>query len=107
MPGTIFDSRKLCAVTFAILMIGLLPGSALAGPRLLIENPRWDFGKVYAGQQPEHVYILKNTGDGPLTIEQVRPSCAPCAGSMLTGKTIAPNLTGQLRGVRGVWGHHI
>jgi len=64
---------------------------------LVIEQPKWDFGKVYAGKQVEHVFELKNTGDAALVIEQVRNSCGPCSASMLTDKTIAPGKIGRLK----------
>jgi len=44
------------------------------GPRISVEQPRFDFGTVRPGAQPEHVFEIKNVGDEVLEIQQVLPS---------------------------------
>jgi len=79
------------------LVLNLIGSLASAAPRMVIEDGSWDFGKVYEGSQPEHVFKLRNAGDAPLIIAHIRGSCAPCAGAMISGRKIAPGKTGDLK----------
>ena len=64
----------LCAV-FVLLTFGLiLLCEAQAGePKVLMPDPRWDFGLIPAGSVVSHYYLIMNAGTDVLKIEKVRP----------------------------------
>ena len=64
----------LCAV-FVLLTFGLiLLCEVQAGePKVLIPEPRWDFGLIPAGSVVSHYYLIMNAGTDVLKIEKVRP----------------------------------
>ncbi len=49
-------------------------GSATQGPRISIAEPLYDFGAVTAGTVLEHVFEIRNAGDGVLEIRKVAPT---------------------------------
>jgi hypothetical protein len=51
-----------------------------------MDSTNRDFGKIPAGQKLEVSYRFKNTGDQPLIIERVQPSC----GCTVAEKPIEP-----------------
>lgn len=65
-----FGTAVLCTGTVAIL-----GGSAPAtpGPRAEVPVASFDAGPVPASQPVRHDYVIKNTGDAPLTIKDVKP----------------------------------
>lgn len=67
------------------------PGGDNGGgtPRMVFENPVWDFGKQPQRTLVKHEYKLTNEGDGPLRILAVRPSCA-CNAAMPDKKVLKP-----------------
>jgi hypothetical protein len=64
----------LCAV-FVLLTSGLiLLREAQAGePKVLMPEPRWDFGLIPGGSVVSHYYLIKNAGTDTLKIDNVRP----------------------------------
>jgi hypothetical protein len=46
-----------------------------AGPRIEFASTNLDFGKLEAGRVVQHDFAFTNTGDQPLEINDVRPSC--------------------------------
>jgi hypothetical protein len=68
----------LCA---AALLLSFSVRSALAGegsggaaPRISVAEPVHDFGAVQAGTVLEHVFEIRNAGQGVLEIRKVEPS---------------------------------
>lgn len=57
------------------LLIGLiwLPVISSAGPKVVVPEKSWDFGKVPQHTTIWHPYWLKNTGDDTLKILSVKP----------------------------------
>jgi len=82
-----------------LLSIALLAtaASSHAAAVLEVDTPSWDFGKLYAGSQEEHIFTLRNAGDAPLVIDLVRPSCSACLGVVSGDRRIAPGATAELR----------
>lgn len=58
-------------------------------PRLVCEEPVYNFGEVDNSQTVEHTFILRNEGDLSLEIGQVKPACG-CTVANLSEKVIAP-----------------
>ena len=54
--------------------LSLRSGSAAApGPRAELPVASFDAGQVPATRPVRHDYVIKNTGDAPLTIKDVKP----------------------------------
>lgn len=74
----------------------LFPASALAAPEIAIEHPHYNFGTIVQGTKVNHTFTLKNAGDTPLLIKQVKPSCG-CTAATVSSTTIAPGGKGEIR----------
>jgi Protein of unknown function (DUF1573) len=55
-----------------------------------------DFGKIQEGQQLAVSFRFKNTGDKPLIIERVQPSCG-CTVAEQSTEPVAPGSEGQVK----------
>jgi hypothetical protein len=55
-----------------------------------------DFGKIQEGQKLEVAFRFKNTGDKPLVIERVQPSCG-CTVAEQSTQPVAPGSQGQIK----------
>ncbi|MBS1564791.1 MAG: DUF1573 domain-containing protein [Bacteroidetes bacterium] len=56
-----------------------------------------DYGKIEQGQKLEVAFRFKNTGDKPLIIESVHPSCG-CTVADPPKEPIAPGAEGEIKG---------
>lgn len=56
-----------------------------------------DYGKITEGQKLEVLYRFKNTGNKPLIIESVHPSCG-CTVADPPKEPVAPGAEGQIKG---------
>lgn len=56
-----------------------------------------EYGKINEGQKLEVSFRFKNTGDKPLVIESVRPSCG-CTVADPPKEPIAPGEEGEIKG---------
>jgi thiol-disulfide isomerase/thioredoxin len=94
-------------VVFAALAAGLLvygapnvaadeqAASTPAGqPKAEVPQPSFEFTDVWADQQLEHTFVIRNAGDAPLQITQVRPACG-CTVAGDYPKEIAPGEEGK------------
>lgn len=74
-----------------LLLLGSFAPARAADPqpRLLVEHPVYDFGQVEQGTSVEHVFKLRNGGDGPLRVEHVKSTCACTVGAVL-GRDVPP-----------------
>lgn len=57
-----------------------------------------DMGKINEGQKLEVAFRFKNTGNKPLVIKQVLPSCG-CTAADVPKEPIAPGQEGVIKGV--------
>jgi len=64
-------------------------------PKLVVDNPKFDFGKVKEGDEISHVFKIKNEGTAELVITNVSPACG-CTASDFT-KTLAPGAEGIVK----------
>ncbi|MDB5257829.1 MAG: hypothetical protein JWM14_2524 [Chitinophagaceae bacterium] len=55
-----------------------------------------DFGTIKEGEKASHIFKYKNTGDNPLILEDVRPSCG-CTLPEWTKDPIAPGAEGIIK----------
>ena len=84
----------LCFVTtLLILAVGSI---SFAAPDLQVDNPDFDFGKVFQGEKVLHVFEFVNAGDETLQINKVRSSCG-CTAVLVSDKNIPPGGKGELK----------
>ncbi|MEZ6187089.1 MAG: DUF1573 domain-containing protein [Planctomycetota bacterium] len=79
--------------------LGLWAGLAAAqeqGPRLVLAQREVAFGQVILGQTVELAVGVRNTGDAPLRLKEVEPSCG-CTLSEFPREAIAPGGEATLR----------
>jgi uncharacterized protein (DUF58 family) len=68
----------------------------LAAPVIVVEKPVHEFGSVTQGEKVDHLFLVRNRGDQPLIISQVRSSCG-CTAAALSAKTISPGKSGEVK----------
>jgi hypothetical protein len=61
-----------------------------------LDSTSKDFGKIQEGQKLEVAFRFKNSGDKPLVIDRVQPSCG-CTVAEQSKEPIAPGGEGQIR----------
>jgi hypothetical protein len=71
------------------------PVSGVSAPRIQVEEPIHDFGRLTAGQKREHEFLVTNAGNAPLEISQVRTSCG-CTTMGDWDRRIQPGATGRI-----------
>ncbi|MFM7022161.1 MAG: DUF1573 domain-containing protein [Flavobacteriales bacterium] len=65
------------------------------GPEITFEKEVFDFGKVKQGEEINHVFKFKNTGDQPLQIIDAKGSCG-CTVPDAPKELIAPGAVADL-----------
>lgn len=70
--------------------------TCFAFPEMQAEVTEINWGKIYSGEKKEHTFILRNKGDSPLIITEVRSSCG-CTAAMISDKKILPYKQAELR----------
>ncbi len=58
-------------------------------PRIELSERAWDFGEKWSGQKAETTVTLRNTGEGPLRIKEIRRDCS-CMVARLDRKVLPP-----------------
>ncbi len=64
-------------------------------PKVEFAAPNHDFGEQWVGGQMKHTFEVKNVGDKPLKILNVKPSCG-CTLAGKFDKVIEPGATGKI-----------
>jgi Protein of unknown function (DUF1573). len=67
-------------------------------PNMALNKVKHDFGKIPQGKPAAHSFKITNTGDAPLVIKDVRPSCG-CTTPEWPKKPIAPGETAKIKAV--------
>jgi hypothetical protein len=72
-------------------------GSVADMPKTTIEfdQDSHNFGKIRQGEVVAHTFKFTNTGENPLRVETVKPSCG-CTSPNWTKEDIAPGKTGEI-----------
>lgn len=65
------------------------PDAAAHAPKLVCDEPAFDFGTMDNSQAVEHTFVLRNEGDLTLEITQVRPSCG-CTVASISERSVPP-----------------
>lgn len=66
-------------------------------PKAVVAEPVMDAGVVPKGEKIAHDFVIRNEGDAPLEITQVKPACGCTVVDF--DKTIAPGQTGKVHSV--------
>jgi hypothetical protein len=85
------------APRFALGALLCCASITLASPRLIVDKTTFECGRIDEGAQEKIVapFIIKNRGDKPLKIENVRPSCGCTVVAYDT--LIAPGKSGSIK----------
>lgn len=62
---------------------------AAGSPRIVVEEPVFNFGSLEVGESIDHVWTIRNDGDVDLEISNVRAACG-CTNTNLASRVIAP-----------------
>ncbi|HOK88900.1 MAG TPA: DUF1573 domain-containing protein [Candidatus Hydrogenedentes bacterium] len=65
------------------------PASGGGKPKIVCDEPTFNFGERDADTDVEHTFILRNAGDATLEITEVKPGCG-CTTANLETRTLAP-----------------
>ena len=87
----------LLAAVFALSFSAAAIAQEAGGPRLTLVDPLKDFGTVARGEKIAWDFTLKNTGDKPLEILSVQPTCGCTVADF--DKVIQPGATGKVHAV--------
>jgi hypothetical protein len=82
-------------LTFLILLI-VSAVDGHAAQYITVSNASYDFGTIPQGQKVEHIFIVKNIGDVPLSIKGIRPSCG-CTAAQASSRVIQPGKTSEIK----------
>ena len=93
-------SRRVCfgACAVALLGLALTPGAAGAAPRFEVAkgNLKHNFGEVRSGQKLAWQVLLKNVGDEPAELREVKKGCSACSDLRMDRKRVPPGETARL-----------
>ncbi len=70
--------------------------SADGGPVIVFDSSIYHFGKIAIGEKLSHTYRFENTGNTPLVIAQVTPSCGCTTPKDWSHEPILPGEMGQI-----------
>ncbi len=62
---------------------------------LTFESETHDFGTIAEGEKPTHIFRFTNTGDEPVTLTHVQPSCG-CTAPSYSTNAVAPTEVGEI-----------
>lgn len=88
--------KKLFLLAFVMLVVVAAQAQKQNGPQLTWENGNHNFGEVVLGSKVEHVYKFTNTGNEPLIITDVKPSCGCTLPKSWPHDPIMPGDRGEL-----------
>jgi hypothetical protein len=86
--------RLLALAALALAAAGFAGGAHAQGV-LYFETLSHDFGSVQEGEKPSYTFVFTNTGDQPLRLLHVRPSCG-CTTPSYSTESIGPGEQGEI-----------
>ena len=99
LESSIFRVSKAIKRFFPLFLL-LFPTTILyaGAPLIRIDNPDHDFGTIYRGDTAEHIFIIRNAGNAPLEIKNVRSSCG-CTVPTISKRILEPQESTELKAV--------
>ncbi len=86
-----------------LILLFLNLGMAFAQPSFKFDTESFDFGELKEDDEAAHTFTITNTGDTPLIISEVRPSCG-CTTPEWSREPILPGKTGAIKATYGTHG---
>jgi hypothetical protein len=80
---------------YGLLICGGACLSASGAPRLVCEQPEFDFGKLNNSETVNHSFVIRNTGDEPLRITNVKACCG--AAAIAKDSPVQPGMSTEIR----------
>ncbi len=87
--------HRVTHFVFVSAIIIAAAGALNAQGVLTFETESHDFGTIIEGEKPTFVFRFTNTGDAPLTISHVQPSCG-CTAPSYSTDPVVPNDMGEI-----------
>lgn len=89
---------SLLGVLGVVLLVtgAVAQDSAPSGPRIALSQTFWDFGEVWHQEKPTFMLTVKNEGDAPLLIKDVRTTCG-CTAAQPSRREIPPGETAEIK----------
>ncbi len=69
---------------------------AFIGPRMQVDEPVFDFGRVEQGEKVTHDFLFTNQGNRDLRVQSVKTSCG-CTAAVIAADTIPPGTEGTIQ----------
>jgi hypothetical protein len=88
--------KKLFLLAVVLVMALAVQAQKQNGAQITWENGNHNFGEVVLGDKVEHVYKFTNTGNEPLIITDVKPSCGCTLPKNWPRDPIMPGDSGEL-----------
>lgn len=82
-------------IVSSLLTILSIAIAAIGTPMIDVDNPVYDFGRLFGVSAVTHGFIISNVGDEPLSILDVRTSCG-CTATALSKSDLAPGESVEL-----------
>jgi hypothetical protein len=90
----VFFAFTVCC---SVLRYGGVFFSAIWRPRIVCEEPLYDFGSV-SDSKPDHEFVILNKGGRELLVQNVRAGCGSCIEVVdFTKEPIAPKNSGTVK----------
>ena len=90
--------RNAAVISAILFSLFIVAGHAEAGPRLVVEEPVYDYGTIPQGDKVDHIFHLTNSGDAVLEIHKVKTTCG-CTVARDYPREIAPGASADLTAV--------
>jgi hypothetical protein len=98
MKKVLLLALSLMAAGYTAQAQAVKPANAVdkvAGPAIVFEESKYDFGSIPQGGIVEHVFKFKNTGTAPLIISNIGVSCG-CTTPEWTKDPVMPGKSGTI-----------
>ena len=91
MRTTVFPGKLTLIFLFTYMLFeGITPGQTnMSRSHIVCDAPLFDFGTKSNSVEVDHEFLIRNAGNMPLVIAQVRSGCG-CTQATLTQNTIPP-----------------
>lgn len=78
-----------------LFLIAASSSVAMAQPKIEFKEIIHDFGTVTEGEKPSYKFVFTNTGDEPIVLTSVKPSCG-CTTPSWPKEPVLPGKTGEI-----------
>jgi len=87
---------KFFRIPLAAIIFVAWAAAAYAAPQIAVDRPVYDFGSIHQGKKVVHVFTIRNKGDAPLSIKEIKPSCG-CTAVTSSLSVIPPGKSGTIQ----------